>query len=199
MTDMIDGRDLGVLKGYWEKFNPKHPDFDMDKNILFHPEIEIKKDWILLDIGCGPGRLARLSHNLIKQYYGVDISSAMIEEAKKANNYENVEFNVNDGHTLLFEDNFFDVVVVATVFQHVGKWIVESYINEIYRTLKPGGFLIANFPRLTFYGYGYVDRELPELLKNFVWRELDCHKPPDKIDYRINLVAHFYVLARKNV
>ena len=198
MTTMINGNDLNVLKSYWESFDAKHPDFDMDKNLLFHPDIEIKKDWILLDLGCGPGRLARLSYNLIKQYYGIDISSAMIEQAK-TKNYKNAKFFVNDGHTLKFKDNFFDVVVVATVFQHVGKWIIKSYVDEIYRTLKPRGFLIANFPRISFYkDYGYTKEELSELLKKFEWKELDCDKEPEKIDYRINMDAHFYVVAKKN-
>ena len=76
MSDNLD-----ELKTYWNSFNAKHPDFDRtDKmaNLLFYTDIKIKKDWILLDLGCGPGRLSMMCHDKIKKYYGVDISQNMI-------------------------------------------------------------------------------------------------------------------------
>ena len=185
---------LDELKTYWNSFNAKHPDFDRtDKmaNLLFYTDIKLNKDWELLDLGCGPGRLSMMCHNKIKKYYGVDISKNMIEEAKRTKTYTNAEFLVNDGKTLKeFEDNKFDIVISATVFQHVGKNIINSYMKEIYRVLKPSGFFLINFPKVSFYkAYGYTKEELDNLLIKFKCEEFyECPKK-----------AHFYIRGVKNV
>ena len=82
----IMSNDLDELKTYWNSFNAKHPDFDRTDNmanLLFYTDIEIKKDWVLLDLGCGPGRLSMMCWDKIKKYSGVDISQNMINEAKR--------------------------------------------------------------------------------------------------------------------
>ena len=198
MTNMIQGSDLNTLKNFWEKFNAKHPEFEGDSHIIFHPEIKPKKNWVMIDLGCGPGRMVRKCHNRVKKYYGVDIAKTMVAEAQRRYNFKNCEFLQNDGHTLKeFNDNFFDLVIIHTVLQHMGKWMVESYIKEIYRTLKPNGILVANFPKLSFYGAsgGYILEEMDALLKEFKWKQLSY----EGLSQKSTPAAYFYVFAQKKV
>src|SRR6266702_4752359 len=53
---------------------------------------------------------------------------------------ENVEFHVNNGADLsMFANDQFDFAISAIVFQHIPKKaIVENYIRETWRVLRPG-------------------------------------------------------------
>lgn len=99
------------------------------------------KDMIILDIGCGIGRMEKFLSPLFKEVYGVDVSKEMIKRGKKQlKNCKNVIFqNCNGKDLKMFEDNMFDFVFSYTTFQHVPGYIVWSYCKEAYRVLKPDG------------------------------------------------------------
>ena len=68
----------------------------------------------ILDLGCGNGNIiARLQKRLNADYYGLDISEAMIAQAEKR--LLNVHFMVGDAEKLPYEDNKFDAIVCTTL------------------------------------------------------------------------------------
>ena len=147
----------------WDVKNWNKEDFFMsgEKDVLeftsdFFKKYEfVPSDKRVLDIGCGVCRLTRALSGAFKEAYGVDISGEMIERAKTLNTDRvNLHFDKNSGSDLtLFEDNFFDFCFSYIVFQHIpDDRIIENYIREISRVLKPGGLfkfqVLGSKPRL---------------------------------------------------
>ena len=75
---------------------------------------------------------------------GVDISPTMIRRAVERGLPDNVRLCVCSGRDLEgFEDHSFDFVFSHHVFQHVSEdAIIESYLREIARVLRPGGVAV---------------------------------------------------------
>jgi ubiquinone/menaquinone biosynthesis C-methylase UbiE len=128
----------------------------------------------ILEIGCGAGRVTRSLAELFGEVYGVDISAEMIEEAHRAlAGCSNVNLRQNSGTDLrLFEDEEFDFVFSGIVFQHIPrKAIVENYIREAYRVLRPGSVLkcqvqghpIHESQADTWQGVGFTEAEITRI------------------------------------
>jgi len=94
----------------------------------------------VLEIGCGIGRILIPTSRIFGQAIGVDVSSEMIHKGKKyVENLQNCQIFENNGIDLSeFSDNYFDFCFSFIVFQHIPeKKIVEKYISEVSRVLKP--------------------------------------------------------------
>lgn len=98
----------------------------------------------LLDIGCGVGDFADAFSFYRKdlKLYAIDISSKAIKLAKKRN--AKVQFKVADAQKLPYPDNYFDVVTVFDLIEHVQH--PTKVIKEVYRVLKPGGIFHTFIP-----------------------------------------------------
>jgi SAM-dependent methyltransferase len=68
----------------------------------------------------------------------------MVQRARSLARSERVEFIVGDGTTLSsIADETVDLVLSFTVFQHIPKVsVIEGYIEEVGRILKPGGLFV---------------------------------------------------------
>jgi len=95
----------------------------------------------LLDLGCGTGWTLRYAANRWQgEFYGVDISSKMIERAQaKSRSYGNLHFYKSRVEELPFDDDFFDVVISSYAFHHFSN--PEKALREANRVLKPKGKL----------------------------------------------------------
>jgi SAM-dependent methyltransferase len=95
----------------------------------------------VLDLGCNSGGLGR---RLIAEkgctMYGVDVSRRLVERAR-AKGYEAYAGPAED---LRYEDDFFDVVVVSELLEHVHD--PRPVLAEARRVLRPGGFLLGDVP-----------------------------------------------------
>ncbi|MGD9214388.1 MAG: class I SAM-dependent methyltransferase [Desulfobacteraceae bacterium] len=97
----------------------------------------------ILDIGTGPGHLLFAMQRLLPKakLIGVDISSAMVVQAKrnldKCRQDLQLEFRVADANALPFDDESFHCVVSTGSFHH---WKDPTLaLSEAHRVLKPGG------------------------------------------------------------
>ena len=94
----------------------------------------------ILEIGCGIGRILIPMAKIFGETIGVDVSSEMVQLGQKyVTNTPNCKILESNGINLsLFPDNHFDFCYSYIVFQHIPeKKIVEQYIEEVSRVLKP--------------------------------------------------------------
>ena len=136
---------MGSIMNIWNVFAPVY-EFWMrtQKNIydyLYARIGEVAKGKIVLELATGPGMIARHIAPAAKSVVATDFAPKMIETALKAKNPENLSFEVADATSLRFEDNSFDVVVIANALHIIPN--PEKALAEIRRVLKDDGLLIA--------------------------------------------------------
>ena len=100
-----------------------------------------------LDFGCGVGRLSRALAEHFANVVGVDISSAMLAEARRLNAGLSIEFVLNIRPDLsVLADSSFDFVLSLLVLQHMEPRYGEAYIREFCRLLSPRGVAAFQVP-----------------------------------------------------
>lgn len=134
-----------MSKNIWNFFAPVY-EFSMrvQKDIysyLYERIGEVVKGKVVLELATGPGMIARHIAPAAKSVVATDLAPKMIETALKAKNPENLSFEVADATSLRFEDNSFDVVVIANALHIIPN--PEKALAEIRRVLKDDGLLIA--------------------------------------------------------
>jgi 2-polyprenyl-3-methyl-5-hydroxy-6-metoxy-1,4-benzoquinol methylase len=99
------------------------------------PESEI------LEIGTGTGWFPLLCKLNGLRCKGLEISPQLIEVARATGERYGVEPDIELGNLEDYPlpDNFYDVVIASSVFEHVEDW--RTGIRKVYRTLKPGGVM----------------------------------------------------------
>lgn len=97
--------------GIYEMCKKDYPD------ILEELEKEPFRD--LLDAGCGPAPMISLLAEKYpdRHYTGLDLTPAMIEQAKKKN-ISNATFVVGDCENFPFENDSFDAIICSMSFHH---------------------------------------------------------------------------------
>lgn len=120
-----------------------------------------------VEIGSGLGRICRSLSQHFDRVVGVDISPHMVDRAQKMVPGPEVQFRLGDGTSLgVVDDASADFVMSFTVFQHIpDRAIVEGYLAEAARVLRPGGvvaFQWNNLPRAQLW---MVRRELLGVLQ----------------------------------
>ncbi|KAI7901596.1 S-adenosyl-L-methionine-dependent methyltransferase [Cokeromyces recurvatus] len=102
-------------------------------------EIEYKNN-IVLDLGCGPGTwlMDVATEYPTSQFIGVDMCDIFPSNIRPPN----VSFQTGNAlERLPFPDNTFDLVNVRLFILALMKYEWSTVIKEIYRVLKPGGFV----------------------------------------------------------
>jgi ubiquinone/menaquinone biosynthesis C-methylase UbiE len=105
---------------------------------------EPKKDDTVLDVACGPGIVACGFAPKVSHVTGIDITPAMIEQAKflqKKLKLENVDWRVGDVSRLPFDDRTFSMVVTRYSLHHVVD--PKKVLEEMKRVCLPGGRILA--------------------------------------------------------
>jgi len=102
----------------------------------------------VLDFGCGIGRLTQALAEYFAESTGVDVSDAMIAEARRINCFgERCTYLVNNAPDLAqLSVNAFDLVYSNIVLQHIVPDISRQYIHEFFRVARPGGVIIFQLP-----------------------------------------------------
>ena len=74
----------------------------------------------ILEVGPGPGgNLLEIHKQAPAELHGVDISDEMLALAKETIGTLNIILHKTDGKTLDFPNRYFDIVITATVLQHI--------------------------------------------------------------------------------
>ena len=123
---------------------------------------------LALDYGCGVGRLTRALAARFERVIGVDISQAMLDEARRANHeVANIEFVRGNGRDLAgVADASIDFLYSNIVLQHSSPDHQRSIIREFCRVMSPRGVLVFQTP--SYANYRTVQGVLHAVLGNRV-------------------------------
>ena len=108
----------------------------------------------VLDVCCGPGRLAAAATKRGAHVVGLDFSTTFLTIART--NAPDAEFVEGDAQAMEFEDDSFDAVVCGFGLMHLPDPSIG--LQEMRRVLKPGGRLstTAWHPPADGNGYGLM-------------------------------------------
>jgi SAM-dependent methyltransferase len=136
------------------------------------------KEMTVLEIGCGSGRITRALSEVFGQVYAVDISGEMVRQAKEAlQDKPNAHIFQNSGSDLrVLGDIQVNFAFSYIVFQHIpSRDVIQSYVNEVYRLLRPGGLFkfqvqgdasLKTTPEDTWLGVPFSDDDAVALARN---------------------------------
>lgn len=115
----------------------------IDKMLSYH--IKHIQPGNILEIGIGKGDLAlKISDfNFIESYTGIDISEEGISIAQKRIKNSKFSFLVGDCTDLPLQGKY-DLIIFSEVIEHIEE--KQKALNEIFRVLKPGGYLLLTTP-----------------------------------------------------
>ena len=108
---------------------------------------QIPAESLVLDIGCGMGQLTIfVSRHLHRKTIGVDIDpvSLKLASSRCRDGASESRFVLFDGGCFPFVSNGFEMAFAHEVIEHVPEAV--SFLTEVHRLLKPGGFLIVTTP-----------------------------------------------------
>lgn len=114
--------------------------------------LEIKKDLTCLEVGVGRGEFLRHGAKMGAKMTGIDYSEDAIEIARESmHDFPESEVIVADARDLPFASDSFDRVFAGDVIEHMSYEDGISMLKEMYRVLRPGGFmLIHTAPNVAF-------------------------------------------------
>ena len=127
-----------------------------------------KKGGRILDVGCGQGGFLNTMLKDGWEIYGVELSKDACDFARET--YGLNEINNCDLLSLDFPDNFFDVITLWHVLEHLGN--PKDTLKMIYKILKEDGLLIVESPNFCsiqsrFFKDKWFSLDLPRHLYQF--------------------------------
>lgn len=194
--DAAENAKASFIKGAW--------DFSYHVATPSSRYVNSPQDKVALEIGVGGGRLIASASRYFDRVIGVDIHESLDLTQKKLEQMgcKNVELLKCDGVTIPVPSNSVDFVYSFIVFNHLEKVpIVDGYLNEIQRILKPGGTAVVYFGRLALLSHNrrssvlyFLDRLVEVVLLPRGWKELPARVNCTNIIFSL---GHFKSKLRK--
>jgi ubiquinone/menaquinone biosynthesis C-methylase UbiE len=96
----------------------------------------------IVDVACGTGRQLRMLHERGFACTGVDLSSAMLRQARR-NSPPAIRYVHGDATHLEFREASFDAAVVSLALHELPPLVRSSILAEMRRVVVPGGLLLV--------------------------------------------------------
>lgn len=126
----------------------------IEKQVILNT-LNLNKNDIVLDCGCGTGRLTRLIAKKVKKVYAIDFSPKSIEVLKKkvlVEKIENIEMYVHDITKPFPIPETVDKIVSVQVIQHLPEEKIRKLaLENIYNQLKENGLCV-----ITLYNWRFL-------------------------------------------
>jgi ubiquinone/menaquinone biosynthesis C-methylase UbiE len=115
----------------------------LDRELLTRFAARVKGKGAICDMGCGPGHIARFLHDAGTNVFGLDLSSRMIEEARRLN----PEISFRQGNMLALDLPDTSLAGIAAFYAIVNlpRAPLPQVFREMARVLKPDGLLLLAF------------------------------------------------------
>ncbi|TYB55375.1 class I SAM-dependent methyltransferase [Nonomuraea sp. PA05] len=138
---------------------------------LFADLVRATGEGPVADVGCGPGHVTAHLHDLGLDAFGVDLSPAMIDVARR--DHPHLRFQVGSMTDLDLPDASAAALLAFWSLIHVPDDAIPAVLGHFHRVLRPGGPLLVGFHTgdesvLKTQGYGghpmrvHVHRRRPE-------------------------------------
>ena len=100
----------------------------------------------ILDIGCGAVPFFLLNTDFSIKY-GIEKTFRGEEETPhQRNNITIIHLDLEENHDIPLANEYFDVVTMLAVFEHIEPGKIIDILQEIHRILKPNGVFIMTTP-----------------------------------------------------
>jgi SAM-dependent methyltransferase len=97
----------------------------------------------LCDMGCGPGHVARYLRDAGASVFGLDLSSAMVEQARKLN--PDIPFREGNMLSLDVADETVAGIAAFYAIVNIPRPSLPVVFREMHRVLRSGGLLLLGF------------------------------------------------------
>ena len=180
-----------------------HNDNTVYPETTLRDRFKLAHDWIpagsqrILDGGCAFGCGTRHFQKGDAKVWGVDPNAEFIAIAQKR--YPNISFQVCGLERTPFEANFFDVIILNDVLEHVID--ERKALNEMCRILSPNGSFIITTPHRGLFAfmdpdnYTYHLRTKAPGLYRFLFRAKYGKLPPSQIKPGYEQLHRHYALS----
>jgi len=170
---------------YYNRAIGKFPEMEVSKALAKIVKKIIKKNYKILDVGCGSGHYYRSLKREIKNnfyYTGIDPYKIFLDKAKSAwKNFKNVNFKRGNIFELPVKNNEFDITICNNVFLHLPS--IERPLKELIRVTNKTVIL-----RTVLYDYSYKI----QLVYNSNWWKGTYIKPLNEFDKNGNPKSFSY-------
>ncbi|WP_155369081.1 class I SAM-dependent DNA methyltransferase [Catellatospora vulcania] len=144
---------------------------------LFAEQVHTAGGGPVADVGCGPGNVTAHLHELGVDTFGIDLSPAMIDVARRDHPY--LRFEVGSMTDLPLGDASVAALLAFWSLIHIPDHAVPAVLGHFHRVLRPGGPLLVGFhvgdeSRLKTEGYGghpmrvHVHRRRPDRVADWL-------------------------------
>jgi 2-polyprenyl-3-methyl-5-hydroxy-6-metoxy-1,4-benzoquinol methylase len=132
---------------FWDRMAEKH---DKQAKIFESLPVEETKKYLkssdtVLDFGCATGTMLIEIADCVKEAVGIDISSKMIEIAKrKTSEFEigNIDFRQATIFDKSLENESFNAIIAFNIIHYIEN--TQELVQRMYELLKPNGLVIIN-------------------------------------------------------
>lgn len=100
-----------------------------------------KEEMLVLDVGCGTGTYLNLYHKARCKTFGIDLSPAMIDIARKKLG-KRAALYLGDASQMPYPDGTFDLVVAFLALHEMPASIRSTVVNESKRVMKKDGRIL---------------------------------------------------------
>jgi 2-polyprenyl-3-methyl-5-hydroxy-6-metoxy-1,4-benzoquinol methylase len=127
----------------------------------------IKKEYRVLEIGCGVGVITKYLAKRGSEVVAIDISENNVDLARKYNSrVKNVQFSVHDVVSRLDDLHglgTFDAILMSDVIEHLPKTIYGSLFKVVESVLREPGYVLLTFPSPEY--QDYIKQHEPQQLQ----------------------------------
>ena len=147
--------------------------------------LDLKKDDVVLDLGCGPGYFSFEIAKIAQKTVGVDINEKVMGSAPIfSNRKKRPAFIVGTAENIPFSGKTFSKILMSSVLQMVKNDSVV--LKECFRTLKRNGEIILSIPT----DYVFLPRLFKRNWLSFILKKL-CGYPENYVSLKKRLYEKY--------